>query len=245
MAKTIIITGAGSGIGAITASRFLGAGWNVALFGRREEPLKKIAANHPQALVLPCDVVDETAVDAAFDKVITRFGHLDTLFNNAGIGVFGGSIDELSVADWRACIDINLTGSFICARAAFGVMRGQTPMGGRIINNGSISAYAPRPGSAPYTASKFAITGLTKTIALDGRPYDITCGQIDIGNAGTEMTERMAEGIIQADGSIRGEPTMDVENVGNAVLQMAELPLEVNVLNMTLMASKMPFVGRG
>jgi len=245
MAKTIIITGAGSGIGATTAACFLDAGWNVALFGRREAPLIKVAAGHPQALVIPCDVVDETAVEAAFEKVSAKFGHLDVIFNNAGIGIFGGSIDELSVDDWRKCIDINLNGSFICARAAFRVMRGQTPMGGRIINNGSISAYAPRPGSAPYTASKFAITGLTKTIALDGRPYDINCGQIDIGNAGTEMTVKIAKGIIQADGSIREEPTMDVANVANAVLHMADLPLDVNILNMTVMASKMPFVGRG
>lgn len=245
MARTIIITGAGSGIGATTATRFLDAGWNVALFGRRQSPLNAVATGYPQALVVPCDVVDEAAVDAAFEQVIAKFGHLDTIFNNAGIGVFGGSIDELSVADWRNCIDINLNGSFICARAAFRIMRNQTPMGGRIINNGSISAYAPRPGSAPYTASKFAITGLTKTIALDGRDYNITCGQIDIGNAGTEMTVKIAKGIIQADGSIREEPTMDVANVANAVLHMADLPLDVNILNMTVMASKMPFVGRG
>ncbi len=245
MAKTIVITGAGSGIGAATAQRFLAAGWNVALIGRRAEPLQTVANNSPQAFALPCDVSDETTVDSAFDQIASRFGRIDTLFNNAGIGAFGGTIDQISVADWRACVDINLTGSFICARAAFRIMRSQSPQGGRIINNGSISAHAPRPGSAPYTATKHAITGLTKTIALDGRPYDITCGQIDIGNAATDLTATFADGILQADGDIRPEPTMDVAHVAQTVLQMAELPSEVNVLSMTIMASKMPFVGRG
>ena len=245
MAKTIIITGAGSGIGAATAQRFLAAGWNLGLIGRRISPLQSVANGHAQALPLACDVADEATVDTAFAQIASHFGRIDTLFNNAGIGAFGGTIDEIPVADWRACIDINLTGSFICARAAFARMRAQSPQGGRIINNGSISAHAPRPGSAPYTASKHAITGLTRTIALDGRPFDITCGQIDIGNALTDISAGFAQGVQQADGSTRAEPTMDAAHVANAVLQMAELPPEVNVLNMTLMASKMPFVGRG
>lgn len=245
MAKTIIITGAGSGIGAATAHRFLAAGWNVGLIGRRIAPLQSVANGHAQALPLACDVTDEAAVDTAFAQISSQFGRIDTLFNNAGIGAFGGTIDEISVADWRICIDINLTGSFICARAAFAQMRAQNPQGGRIINNGSIAAHAPRPGSAPYTASKHAITGLTRAIALDGRPFDITCGQIDIGNALTDISADFAQAVQQADGSIRAEPTMDVTHVANAVLQMAELPPEANVLNMTLMASKMPFVGRG
>ncbi len=245
MANTVVITGAGSGIGAVTARLFLEKGWQVALIGRRLAPLEQVADGHDNALAVACDVVDETAVERVFDQVATRFGRLDTLFNNAGIGAFGGTIDEISVDDWRACIDVNLTGSFICARAAFRIMRAQEPMGGRIINNGSISAHTPRPGSAPYSASKHAITGLTKTIALDGREFDITCGQIDIGNAMTDITTGFAGGVLQPDGSMRAEPTMSAQHVAEAVWQMAMLPPDVNVLNMTLMAAKMPFVGRG
>ncbi len=245
MVKTIIITGAGSGIGAATARHFLDKGWQVALIGRRSAPLEQVAAAGGKALVLGCDVADETAVEAGFDRIAEHFGRIDTLFNNAGIGAFGGTIDQISVADWRACIDVNLTGSFICARAAFRHMRSQRPMGGRIINNGSISAYAPRPGSAPYTASKHAITGLTKTIALDGRAFDITCGQIDIGNATTDITTSFAQGVVQPDGQTRPEPTMAVQHVAEAVWHMATLPPDVSILNMTVMAAKMPFVGRG
>lgn len=245
MTKTIIVTGAGSGIGAATAQAFLGAGWNVALLGRRLAPLESVAEDHLQSLCLSCDVTDENAVDAAFEEILHRFGHLDVLFNNAGIGVFGATIDEISVADWRSCVDINLTGSFICARAAFRTMRAQNPQGGRIINNGSVSAYAPRPGSAPYTSTKHAITGLTRTLSLDGRPFDIACGQIDVGNALTEMAAPMAEGVPQANGDIAAEAVMDVSHVSDAVLHMANLPLEANIQFMTVMATKMPYVGRG
>jgi NAD(P)-dependent dehydrogenase (short-subunit alcohol dehydrogenase family) len=207
--------------------------------------LAEVAAGHENALVLPCDVSDETSVDAAFDQVRDRFGHLDALFNNAGIGVLASSIDEMDVAAWRQCVDINLTGSFLCARAAWRIMRAQTPQGGRIINNGSVSASAPRPGSAPYTSTKHAITGLTKTLSLDGRAFNINVGQIDIGNALTEMAKPMTIGVPQADGSVRPEATMDVDHVADAVMHMAGLPLGTNVLFMTVMANEMPFVGRG
>ena len=245
MARTIIITGAGSGVGASTAQTFLKAGWNVGLIGRREAPLKAIAADYTNALALPCDVTDEVSVDAAFDKVVAEFGHLDALFNNAGIGVPASSIDEMDVTAWRQCVDINLTGSFLCARAAWRIMRGQSPQGGRIINNGSVSASAPRPGSAPYTSTKHAITGLTKTLSLDGRAFNINVGQIDIGNALTEMAKPMTIGVPQANGSIEAEATMDVDHVAEAVMHMAGLPLGTNVLFMTVMANDMPFVGRG
>lgn len=245
MAQTIVITGAGSGIGKATAQAFLAAGWNVGLIGRRAEPLEEVARGQDSALPVPCDVTDEAQVESAFERIADHFGRIDTLFNNAGTGVPGSSIDEMDVAAWRNCVDINLTGSFLCARAAWRVMRGQSPQGGRIINNGSISATTPRPGSAPYTATKHAISGLTKTLALDGRAVNIACGQIDIGNAHTEMVTQMVEGIVQADGSVKPEATMDVQHVANAVLHMAGLPLEANVLFMNVMARDMPFVGRG
>ena len=245
MAQTIIITGAGSGIGASTAKAFLEAGWNVGLMGRRERALQNVSAGYEAALVLPSDVSDESAVDTVFNKVVNKFGHLDVLFNNAGIGVHASSIDEMDVDSWRKCVDINLTGSFLCARAAWRVMRAQTPQGGRIINNGSVSASAPRPGSAPYTSTKHAITGLTKTLSLDGRAFNINVGQIDIGNALTEMAKPMTLGVPQANGTIAAEATMDVDHVADAVMHMAGLPLGANVLFMTVMANDMPFVGRG
>ena len=243
--KTIIITGAGRGIGRATALAFLDAGWAVGLIGRDVPALEETAKGYEGALVLGCDVSEEQAVDRAFGAACDRWGHLDALFNNAGIMLKGALIDEIAVQDWRDLIDINLTGSFICARAAFSQMRKQLPQGGRIINNGSISAHAPRWGSVAYTASKHAITGLTKTLSLDGRPFDIACSQIDIGNALTDMARTMTTGMPQADGSIKAEAVMDVTHVAQAVLNMATLPLEVNVQFMTLMASKMPFVGRG
>jgi NAD(P)-dependent dehydrogenase (short-subunit alcohol dehydrogenase family) len=245
MAQTIIITGAGSGVGALSAQTFLTAGWNVGLIGRRLEPLQAVAGGRGAALAISCDVSDEHQVDAAFDQVAAKFGRVDVLFNNAGMGLPGKPVDEISVADWRRVVDINLTGSFLCARAAFRHMRAQSPMGGRIVNNGSVSAYAPRPGSAAYTATKHAVTGLTKTLSLDGRKFNIACGQIDIGNALTEMAMPMTVGVPQADGSIRAEATMDVQHVANAVLHMASLPLDTNVLFMTVMANDMPYVGRG
>lgn len=245
MKQSIIITGAGRGIGRACAEEFLAAGWRVGLIGRSPEPLEDMAAAHEGALSLPCDVCDETAVDSAFDRAMAQWGRIDALFNNAGVSAFGGTVDEISVADWRRCIDVNLTGSFICARAAFARMKIQSPQGGRIINNGSISAYAPRPGSAPYTASKHAITGLTKTLSLDGRAFDIVCSQIDIGNAATEMVAQIAKGVPQADGSVKPEATMDVRHVAESVRHMAEMPLSANVQFMTVMATKMPYVGRG
>jgi len=237
--KSIIITGASSGIGLATAQRFLAEGWRVGLMARRAEPLQKLAAAHENAVALPADVTDETAVDAAFNG----FGHLDVLFNNAGMFGPQVSIDEIPLADWQASVDVNLTGMFLCARAAFRVMRFQAPQGGRIINNGSISAHTPREGSTCYTTTKHGITGLTKTIALDGRDFDIACGQIDIGNARTEMVDRMQKK--RAAAGLDEMDTMPVEDVANAVLQMAQLPPEANVLSMTIMATKMPYVGRG
>ena len=248
MTKSIVITGAGSGVGRATALAFLGAGWGVSLLGRRADALDETAARAaaPElALCLPTDVTDSDAVAAAFAAHIQRFGRVDALFNNAGSGSPPATIDETPVEIWQNVVAVNLTASFLCARAAFAQMRAQDPQGGRIINNGSISAHVPRPGSAPYTSTKHAITGLTRTISLDGRPYDIACGQIDIGNAETPMSERMTQGVPQADGSTAVEPRMDVDHVGRAVLQMAELPLESNVQFMTIMATKMPFVGRG
>jgi NAD(P)-dependent dehydrogenase (short-subunit alcohol dehydrogenase family) len=242
--KSIVITGAGSGIGRATARRFLQAGWQVGLIGRRAEALAETAAGDA-ALILPCDVTDPASVDAAFAKIAADWGRLDVLFNNAGMSLPGKPIDEIAVEDWLALSNVNITGMFLTARAAFGQMRRQAPAGGRIINNGSISAHAPRPGSAPYTMSKHAITGLTKTLALDGRPWMIACGQIDIGNAATDMAAPMAKGVPQADGSVRPEPLMDVAHVADAVLHMAELPLAVNVPFVTIMASAMPLFGRG
>ncbi|MFC6689351.1 SDR family oxidoreductase [Jhaorihella thermophila] len=245
MTRTIIITGAGTGIGRACARAFLADGWTVGLIGRRRDPLEEAAQGHANALILPCDVTSESQVDAGFAAFVAETGRLDALFNNAGMSLPGKPIDEISVADWRALAEVNITGMFLCARAAFGQMRRQSPQGGRIINNGSVSAHVPRPGSAPYTMSKHAVTGLTRTLSLDGRPYDIACGQIDIGNALTEMAAPMAEGVPQADGSIRPEAVMDVAHVASSVLHMANMPLEANVQFMTVMATKMPFIGRG
>ena len=245
MSKKIIITGAGSGIGAATAKAFLDDGYHVGLIGRRPETLEATAEGHKNALVLPCDVSDPGAVDRAFASAIAAWGRLDTLFNNAGIGSFSTTIDEIPVKAWLDVVSINLTGSFLCARAAFKIMRGQSPQGGRIINNGSISAHVPRPGSVPYTSTKHAITGLTKSLSLDGRAFNICASQIDIGNALTEMAQAMTTGMPQPDGSTRPEATMDVSHVASSILHMANLPLNANVQFITLMASKMPFIGRG
>ena len=241
---SIIITGAGSGVGRATARAFIDAGWDVGLVGRRVAALEDTAGDSG-ALVLPCDVTDEDAVDAAFGKAAQRWGRLDALFNNAGVSLGGAPLDELKVADIRNLLDVNIMGAFIAARAAFGLMRKQDPQGGRIINNGSVSAYVPRWGSAPYTASKHAVTGLTRTISLDGRAFNIACGQIDIGNALTDMAAKMTKGVPQADGSNAIEPVMDVSNVASSVLHMASLPLDANVQFMTVMATNMPYIGRG
>ncbi|MBC2835235.1 SDR family oxidoreductase [Paragemmobacter straminiformis] len=244
MTKTILITGAGSGIGRATARAFMAAGWRVALLGRREGALVETAAG-ADALVLPCDVTDAGQVEAAFATLEAGFGRLDVLFNNAGQSLPAAPIDEIAVEDWLQLSGVNITGMFLCARAAFGLMRRQSPQGGRIINNGSISAHVPRPGSAPYTMSKHAVTGLTRTLGLDGRRFDIACGQIDIGNAMTDMAAAFTKGVPQADGSIKVEPVMDVAHVADAVLHMAGLPLSVNVPFLTIMARDMPFIGRG
>ena len=243
--KTILITGAGSGIGRATAQGFLAAGWAVGLIGRRKAALHDTAAGHDKALILPCDVTKPAEVDASFATAAARWGHLDVLFNNAGMAAKAAPIDEIPVETWLEVLGVNVTGMFLCARAAFGQMRHQSPQGGRIINNGSISAYAPRPGSVPYTTTKHAVTGLTRTLGLDGRAFNIACGQIDIGNALTEMARAQTKGVAQADGQIRVEPTMDVTQVARAVLHMAELPLAVNIPFMTIMARDMPFIGRG
>ena len=245
MKKTIIITGAGSGVGRATAQIFLSGGWHVGLIGRREKHLKETALASDNALILPCDITNEEGVNEVFDLALKTWGHLDALFNNAGVTMRGAPIDELDVNKWRKLIDINLTGSFICARKAFSIMRNQSPQGGRIINNGSVSAHVPRWGASAYTASKHAITGLTKTISLDGRPFSIACGQIDIGNALTDLTQNMETGRPQANGHMASEPVMEVENVANSVLHMARLPLEANVQFMTVMATNMPYIGRG
>jgi NAD(P)-dependent dehydrogenase (short-subunit alcohol dehydrogenase family) len=245
--KVAVVTGAGTGIGRAAALALTRAGFAVALAGRRKEALEATAAAAAgaQTLVVPCDVADATAVERLFETTVQHFGRVDLLFNNAGTGAPAVPIDELSVEQWRAVVDANLHGSFLCARQAVRIMKRQQPQGGRIINNGSISAHAPRPNSTPYTATKHAITGLTKSLSLDGRPFNIACGQIDIGNAATEMTERMKNGVPQADGSIAVEPRMDVEHVAQAIAFMAGLPLESNVQFMTIMATHMPFVGRG
>jgi NAD(P)-dependent dehydrogenase (short-subunit alcohol dehydrogenase family) len=248
-ARSAVVTGAGSGIGRSAALALLADGWRVALAGRRRAALVETARlagrGRARTLVVPTDVSDPAAVAALFRRTLRAFGRVDLLFNNAGRGAPAVPVDELSREDWQRVVDVNLTGAFLCAQAAFRIMKAQKPRGGRIINNGSISAHTPRPRSAPYTATKHAITGLTKSLALDGRPYDIACGQIDIGNADTPLAARMARGVPQADGEVRVEPLMDVAHVGQAVLQMARLPLDTNVLFMTLMATKMPFVGRG
>ncbi len=245
--EVAIVTGAGSGIGKAAALGLLGEGYAVALAGRREELLEATAAESgagERALPVPTDVRDPDAVAALFAATKARFGRLDVLFNNAGLGA-GGLLEDLEVERWRQVVDTNLTGSFLCTQEAFRIMKDQTPRGGRIINNGSISAQAPRPNSAAYTSTKHALTGLTKSTALDGRKYDIACGQIDIGNALTTMTGRMQRGVPQANDSVLVEPTMDIDNVTRAVLYMASLPLDANVLFLTVMATKMPFVGRG
>jgi NAD(P)-dependent dehydrogenase (short-subunit alcohol dehydrogenase family) len=244
--KVAVVTGAGTGIGRAVSVALAGAGYAVVLAGRRREGLEATAAAATgQTLVAPCDVTDAAAVERLFDETVRHFGRVDLLFNNAGTGAPPVPIDELSVEQWQAVVDANLTGSFLCARQAVKHMKRQQPQGGRIINNGSISAHAPRPNSTPYTATKHAITGLTKSLSLDGRPFNIACGQIDIGNAATEMTERMKNGVPQADGRIAVEPRMDVGQVAQAVVFMAGLPLESNVQFMTIMATSMPFVGRG
>jgi NAD(P)-dependent dehydrogenase (short-subunit alcohol dehydrogenase family) len=248
MSKTAIITGAGSGVGKAAALAFLKDGYRVALAGRRKDALEKTAAESgagERALCVPTDVANPESVKALFAKVKQAWGRLDVLFNNAGVNAPGIPLEDLTFEQWKNVVDINLTGMFLCTQEAFRLMKAQDPRGGRIINNGSISAHAPRPNSAPYTASKHAVTGLTKVTALDGRKYDIACGQIDIGNARTEMAERMSKGVPQADGSIKVEPLMDVSHVGQAVLHMASFPIETNVLFLTIKASKMPFEGRG
>jgi len=240
-----IVTGAGSGLGRVIARSLLTDGWCVGLAGRRREPLDATAADADTALVAPTDVTDTASVTALFGAVVDRWGRLDLLVNNAGGFGVAGTPDEIGVDAWRATIDTNLTGAFLCAREAFAIMRRQRPAGGRIINNGSISAHAPRPGSIAYTASKHAVTGLTKSLSLDGRPFGIACGQIDIGNAATEMTAGIATGARQADGSVRPEPTFDPVHVANAVRYMAGLPLDTNVAFLTVTATGMPFIGRG
>ena len=244
MTKTILITGAGAGIGRDTARAFRAAGWRVALMGRREAHLRDTATGD-DVLILTADVGDRAAVEAAFARLTATWGRLDVLFNNAGIAAKPAPIDEIPVADWLAVMHTNISGMVLCARAAFNLMRHQTPQGGRIINNGSISAQAPRPGSVPYTVSKHAVTGLTKTLALDGRAFNIACCQIDIGNARTEMTQGFTQGVKQADGSVKVEPTMPAAEVAAAVLHMANLPLSTNIPFMTIMARDMPFIGRG
>jgi NAD(P)-dependent dehydrogenase (short-subunit alcohol dehydrogenase family) len=243
--KIALVTGAGSGIGRTVAIALHSAGWTVILAGRRREALEETAAGRDRMLVIPADVTDQVQVRALFDQAYAAFGRLDLLFNNAGIGAPGVPMDELTFEQWRSVVDVNLTGAFLCAQQAMRLMKLQTPRGGRIINNGSISATAPRPHSAPYTATKHAITGLTKSISLDGRAFNIACGQIDIGNAATDLTTQMAQGVPQANGSLMVEPRMDLQHVGNAVLYMASLPLEANVQFMTVMATSMPLVGRG
>ena len=248
-AKVAIVTGAGSGIGRAVSLALLNAGWSVGLAGRRVALLEETAglAGEAAGRALPraTDVADAASVGELFDAVGERFGRLDLLFNNAGTGAPPVPLEDLSVEQWRRVVDINLTGAFLCTQAAFRIMKAQDPRGGRIINNGSISAHVPRPRSVAYTATKHAITGLTRSTSLDGRAYGIACGQIDIGNAGTEMTRAMSKGVMQADGSIAAEAVMDVSAVADAVLYMAGLPLEANVQFMTVMATKMPFIGRG
>lgn len=246
--KIAIVTGAGSGVGRAAALALLKDGYRVALVGRRVAPLEETAhssAAQDRALAITSDVSDEQSVQALFEEVVQRWGRVDLLFNNAGVNAPGVPLEDLSLAQWKNVVDINLTGMFLCIRQAFRVMKAQNPRGGRIINNGSISAHTPRPNSIAYTSAKHGVMGLTKTASLDGRKYDIAVGQIDIGNAATEMAARMAKGVPQANGEIAIEPLMDVNIVGQSVLYMANLPLEANVLFHTVMATKMPFVGRG
>jgi NAD(P)-dependent dehydrogenase (short-subunit alcohol dehydrogenase family) len=244
-----LVTGAGVGIGRAASLALAKAGWHIGLAGRRPAPLEETAAEIAglgrRAFVCPCDIGDPVSVKALFAKTAEAFGRLDLLFNNAGAGAPGIPMEDLSYEQWKAVVDVNLTGAFLCAQGAITMMKSQSPKGGRIINNGSISATAPRPHSAPYTATKHAISGLTKSIALDGRQHDIACGQIDIGNALTDMARKMTLGVPQADGRIAIEPTIDPAQVGAAIVHMAGLPLSANILTMTIMATKMPFVGRG
>jgi NAD(P)-dependent dehydrogenase (short-subunit alcohol dehydrogenase family) len=239
--RVALVTGAGSGIGRHAAQALLEAGYRVVVTGRRREALEETAGGHERATVAPADVTDAAAVDALFSGL----DRLDVLFNNAGTFGTPGPLEDLAVEDWQAVVDTNLTGAFLCAQAAYRVMKAQDPRGGRIINNGSISAHVPRPNAIAYTATKHAITGLTRAISLEGRAHDIACGQIDVGNAATEMAAAMEKGVLQADGSIKPEPTMDVAHTAAAVVSMAELPLDANIEFMTIMATKMPFIGRG
>jgi NAD(P)-dependent dehydrogenase (short-subunit alcohol dehydrogenase family) len=247
--KVALVTGAGTGIGKAAALALMAHGFSVVLTGRRKEPLDDAAAEGrrlgAEALPFACDIGNAVSVEALFVETLRVFGRLDVLFNNAGIGTPAVPLEDLSVEQWKAVVDTNLTGAFLCTREAFRIMKSQVPRGGRIINNGSISAHAPRPFSAPYTATKHAITGLTKAASLDGRAYGIACGQIDIGNAATDMTEPMAAGVLQADGSIKAEPRIDTKHVADAIVAMATLPVDVNVQFMTIMATAMPFIGRG
>jgi len=246
--RVALVTGGGSGIGRASALALAEADFRVVVTGRREATLEETIgqSDTPERLsAIACDVSDERAVDDLFGEIESRHERLDVLFNNAGTNVGPAPIDEISTEDWRRVIDVNLHGAFLVARAAFGLMRRQDPRGGRIVNNGSISAYVPRPGSVPYTVSKHAITGLTRTLSLDGRPFDIACGQIDIGNTASDMTEQMSAGVPQADGSTKPEPTMDTRHVADTVVSMASLPLAANVQFVTIMATKMPFIGRG
>jgi len=247
--KVAIVTGAGTGVGRAVTLALLQEGYAVALAGRRKEPLdmtiRGVGSPESATLVVPTDVTDPASVRSLFARTKQAFGRLDLLFNNAGIGAPPLPLEDLTYEQWKAVVETNLTGSFLCTQEAFRLMKTQEPRGGRIINNGSISAYSPRPNSAPYTSTKHAITGLTKSASLDGRKYDIACGQIDIGNAATEMTARMVDGVVQADGSVRVEPRMNPEYVARAVVYMASLPLDANVQFLTVMATKMPFIGRG
>ena len=247
--KVALVTGAGSGVGRYAALALLNDGFSVAMAGRRadalEETINLAGTNSSSALAVPTDVTDPQAVNKLFEATKKRFGRLDLLFNNAGMGAPAKPLEELTIKQWKDVVDVNLTGSFLCTQEAFRLMKDQDPMGGRIINNGSVSAYAPRPNSAPYTATKHAVTGLTKSTSLDGRKYEIACGQIDIGNAATDMTARMKDGVPQADGRMMVEPTMDVDNVSRAILYMANLPPDANAQFITIMATKMPYLGRG
>jgi NAD(P)-dependent dehydrogenase (short-subunit alcohol dehydrogenase family) len=247
--KIAVVTGAGSGVGRAATLALLADSWTVALAGRRADALNETIGMAgdagSRALAVPTDVGDPRAVEALFAAVRDRFGRLDFLFNNAGGNVPGTPFEDLAYEDWARVVQVNLTGSFLCAQQAFRMMKEQTPQGGRIVNNGSISAHVPRPDSAPYTSTKHAVTGLTKSVSLDGRKYDICCGQIDIGNAATPMTQRMQRGVKQANGSTEVEPTMDVAHVGNTIVMMANMPLDANIQFVTVMATKMPFIGRG
>ncbi len=247
--KIAVVTGAGSGVGRAATLALLADGWTVALAGRRADALNETIGMAgdagSRALAVPTDVGDPRAVEALFAAVRDRLGRLDFLFNNAGGNVPGTPFEDLAYEDWARVVQVNLTGSFLCAQQAFRMMKEQTPQGGRIVNNGSISAHVPRPDSAPYTSTKHAVTGLTKSVSLDGRKYDICCGQIDIGNAATPMTQRMQRGVKQANGSTEVEPTMDVAHVGNTIVMMANMPLDANIQFVTVMATKMPFIGRG